>query len=242
MVLRRSQAKYGSQFNGRHQTRELLGLTCIGLGKWDEVEELAHSDFKGSDKIMAIIVSAYCRQGKWDKADKILDEQFEGRDMTIENLAIEFCRESLLDGAERLLQRQFKGKEKVVAMLADLYCRQGKWFEAETLCLEVDEKTSNDCRGLEAIHAFAAFFFSQQEFNKSEFWCHRAAKGREKLLGKDNVLYCLSINLLVQIYEAQGKLAQAEAFKEVLPSGVEGISPMSATFDELKSVTKFTKC
>jgi hypothetical protein len=121
----------------------------------------------------------------------------------------------------------------VIEMLAESFLHHGKWSETERLLHDrLNDDTPIGKQGLETIHDLAKLLFAKKVFKAAEIWGHRAASGRKVTLGKRHVLCYLSVNVLAQIYQAQGLLSAAEAYKEVLPPGIEGIFSLKSQTDQ----------
>lgn len=174
----------------------------------------------GQDEALRMLLIAYFHLGKWDEAEMVAREKFEGRDETMKMLVNEFCEEENWTAAENVLRFRFEGRDQMEEVLAMSYYDRGKWDEAEKLLLDlVRGRKEFTVQGLHALHMLANIKYNREEYEDAEDFCIRSMNGRRMILGNQHVSYFQSVNMLSEIYQAEGDLVDAAECKSLLPSG-----------------------
>jgi tetratricopeptide (TPR) repeat protein len=131
--LDRSEAKYGTEFEGKDEATELLATVYCKQRKLPQAEAMILKQFKGRDKIMEMLATVYCQEGMWEMAQNILQAEFYGRDMVVNSLAMQFYHDKKWDETEIMLCLEFPGKDNVMKLLGAAYCKEGKWDKVENI-------------------------------------------------------------------------------------------------------------
>jgi tetratricopeptide (TPR) repeat protein len=139
--------------------------------------------------------------------------------------------------AERLLETtltrsapygsKFLVREETMHTLAVAYVRQCKWEDAANIIDKLE--TPKGKQASEAMHELSKAYLHKGDTAKAKLWCQRAISWREVTVGDSHILYYQSINLLSEIYEAEGQIMEAKGFKESLPTNFEGNSHWEVT-------------
>ena len=120
---------------------------------------------------------------------------------------------------EKKLQIPFENETDMHEILAEIYHKQKQLEKAKRVLnrLLMHEKKESD-RKWRLYHTLAEIFQEQNRLPEAEKFAKRAYVGREKSLDKGHNLILQSVSLLVEIYEQQGEMETAEAFKKVYRS------------------------
>lgn len=145
------------------------------------------------------------------------------KDLTkkFQELAVTKLEERDYEKAEQFFQKAIdrsatdeQPPENLTAMkvkLAYAYCFQGKWEEAEGIIVPIAMgKQKVDVTAFHGLHTLALLYLGKNDLETADKYCKRALMGKKKTLGKDNVSYHESINLLSRIYLAKGDQAESE--------------------------------
>ena len=130
---------------------------------------------------------------------------------------------------------QFEGKHQALEMLATACQRQRKWKEARDILLELWQNRGN-MEAIEISYALAEVFMAEGDLSNAEKYCLLAVRQ-----GRQHKLFHQFTSLLVSIYENKGHLAEAEAFKRVLPATIQGMQT-SHESHLLKNVFQLSNC
>jgi tetratricopeptide (TPR) repeat protein len=115
---------------------------------------------------------------------------------------------------------RFAAREETMQTLAVAYVRQRKWEDAAKILDKLETPKGKQASG--AMHELSRAHLSNGDTAKAKSWCQRAISWREVTVGEQHILYYQSINLLSEIYEAEGQIIEAKGFKESLPSSFKG--------------------
>lgn len=120
---------------------------------------------------------------------------------------------------EKKLQIPFENQTEMHEILAEIYHKQKQLDKAKRVLnrLLIQEKKESN-RKWRLYHTLAEIFQEQDRLPEAEKFAKRAYIGREKSLDKGDNLILQSVSLLVKIYEQQGEMETAEAFKKVYRS------------------------
>lgn len=162
---------------------------------------------------------------------------FEGRDDILRMLATCYCWLEDWKSAEGMLHSEFDGRWKAVELLAMCYLQCNKWDEAEKVLLQVDTEEEVQLQAWK-MHALAEVSMAKGEFEIAISWCNKAIDLRTATIGSKHVLFFMSINLLAQIYEAQGDIVEATGYSDLLPPGIQGTSGKSVIDQECLDIEK----
>ena len=141
-IMDKSEGIYGTQFEWRDETMEMLATTCWELGKWEEADGFFDQQFKGRAKLMETLARGSFGQGKRTSVDRILSKHFEGREPIMESLAEIYLREKNWKEAKRLLVEllQYEPDQAVrlqrMHTLANICFIQKDFGEAQAWCLK----------------------------------------------------------------------------------------------------------
>jgi len=139
---KRSEARYGGNFDERNEVLSMLAMIHCRLGEYDFAEEIIqNSKFEGRDKVIKSLVFSYCEDGRWDNAERILRElaDLEGtREMDSEYMLGELYLvrghyDKAIQSCDKIIQ--FLGEEHVLfymslSLLAQIYDAKGDTIEA----------------------------------------------------------------------------------------------------------------
>ena len=117
---------------------------------------------------------------------------------------------------ERKLGIVYENQTEMHEILADIYMKQAKLDKAKPLLnrLLMQENGETDTKW-RLYHSLADIYREQGRFIEAEKFAKRAYIGRERSLDKNDLLLLESVDLLVHIYELQGKTETAEALRRV---------------------------
>jgi tetratricopeptide (TPR) repeat protein len=156
----------------------------------------------------------------------------------VENSAIQMFRAQYAE-AERLLERTLRPAEgefsinweernQTLEIKASACIGLGEWNEAENIFLDILKgKSLADKQKFRTMHALAEVHLAKNNLENAESFCQKAIRGWESTLGKQHVLFYLSIHLLVEIYRAKGDLKNADGYRTLLPSSMQGLVPQT---------------
>ena len=121
-----------------------------------------------------------------------------------------------LTDRERKLGIAFENQTEMLEILVEIYMKQKKLDKAKPLLnrLLMQENGETDTKW-RLYHSLAEIYREQGRFIEAEKFAKRAYTGRERSLEKNDRLLLESVDLLVQIYELQGKYETAEALRRV---------------------------
>jgi len=190
-------------------------------------EERYGPRFQWRDEIMEMRATAFWELGKWDEADKLLDQHFKGRAKLLEMLAKDAFVHGMKSSSERILSKQFDGKEEIMESFAKSYIREENWSEAKPILLTLLQNETDQSARLQRMHTLANVCFAQKEYGEAESWCLKAVMGSQSPIEEGNRLFYQAVNLLAQIYNAEGDHMQAASYEAVLADlspGLHGIN------------------
>jgi tetratricopeptide (TPR) repeat protein len=134
--------------------------------------------------------------------------------------------------SEAIQGARFEGRGETVQMLALSLSRQGKWNETHVLLREkfdgreeTMEQIATDCRDQRNWEQAEKIYFGKNDYKNAEKWCHQAAREIKANVGMKDPLLFESMYLLAQIYNANGDVEEAEAYRALLPPGFAGMIP-----------------
>ena len=138
---KRSEIKYGSNFEERSEVLGLLATIYCRLADWKKAEEIVHLNFDGQEIAMKSLVFCYWDHRRWDDAERILSEMSESdtadeTDCKYILAELYFERglyEKAIQTCDALLQILGKNHELfylTLNLLAQVYEAKGDAFEA----------------------------------------------------------------------------------------------------------------
>lgn len=141
-IMDKSEGKYGSQFDWRDETVEMLASTCWELGKLEEADRFFDQKFKGRAKLMGTLARGSFEHGKRNSVDRLLSKHFEGREPIMESFVEIYLREKNWKEAKRLLVEllQYEPDQEVrlqrMHTLGNICFIQKDFGEAQAWCLK----------------------------------------------------------------------------------------------------------
>ena len=75
---------------------------------------------------------------------------------------------------------------------------------------------------LNAMYTLARVYLEKNDLDEAQEWCRRIIRKQSATLGDKNVLFMMSVSLLVQIYEKRGDHDEAEGHRSLLPLHFDG--------------------
>jgi tetratricopeptide (TPR) repeat protein len=207
--------------------RQYANLEPVLQTIMEKSEDKYGPEFSWRDETVEMRAAACWEQGKWDEADVLFDQQFKGRGKLLETLAREAINKGKRRSAERLLNKHFDGREGIMELIADAYIQEGKWKEAKPLLVELLQDETDQNTRLRRKLTLAYICFILKDFGEAEAWCLKAVIGSQTTLGERHPQFYKSVNLLAQIYNAEGTNIQADSYESVLSDlspGLHGIS------------------
>ena len=175
----KSEGKYGSQFEWRDETMEMLASTCWELGKLEEADRLFDQQFKGRAKLMETLARGSFEQGKRNSVEILLSKHFEGREPIMEFFAEIYLREKNWKEAKRLLVEllQSEPDQKVrlqrMHTLANVCFTQKDFGEAQAWCLKA-------LIGSQTTLGEQDISFTIPSLSSRRFIMHKATLSRQK--------------------------------------------------------------
>jgi tetratricopeptide (TPR) repeat protein len=128
--------------------------------------------------------------------------------------------ESTLTRSKQIRGTRFERGHEIMEMLAMCYCQQSSWEAVTNILLQMLEEqpeyAQRSLQTLEVMHSLAEVYLAKQDFRNAENWCQKAMAGRRITLGDQHALYHKSVLLLVEIFEVQGKMIEADGYKSVV--------------------------
>lgn len=206
-------------FTGKNKVMEMLAVNYCQHDMWEEAERLLRNPFEGRDEALRKLAQEFYGQGKWHETEMLLRSEFEGKDAMLELLGLAYCKERRWDKAENIATIEFEGRNRVMDKIAASYCQFGKVEEAAEIVLQLLRRPSISADTLDTTFALAKEYLGQGDFKKAERFCLTTIRGRELQSKKGDNSYYQSITLLIQIYETQGVIGKADAFRVLLPAG-----------------------
>ena len=139
---KRSEARYGENFEERNDVLSMLATIHCRLGEYDLAEEIInHYKFEGREKATKALVFSYCEDGRFDDAERILRElaELEGsREMDSEYMLAELCLvrghyDKAIQSCDKIIH--ILGEEHILfymslSLLAQIYDAKGDTIEA----------------------------------------------------------------------------------------------------------------
>ena len=164
------------------------------------------------------------------RSEAIQGARFEGRAETVQMLALALSRQSKWHETDVLLREKFDGREKTMEQIATDCRAQRNWEQAEKILLDLwnhptepRDHSSRSQRSIRLKQAFAEVYFGKKDYTSAEKWCHQATREIKANVGMKDPLFFESIYLLARIYNANGDVEEAEAYRALIPRGFFGM-------------------
>ena len=123
-----------------------------------------------------------------------------------------------LDDREVILQIPFENRSQMQENLAQIYIRMQQYDQAKAIISPMLRRESHDSdQKWRLYHMLAEIYIGQNKLSEAEQVAKRAFVGREDSLGKGHTLIQQSADILVSIYEKQGRDDAAQAFRNLHP-------------------------
>ena len=121
-----------------------------------------------------------------------------------------------LTDREKKLGIAYDNQTEMHEILADIFVKQKKLDKAKPLLSRLlMHETGETDRKWRLYHSLAEICREKGRLEEAEKFAKRAYLGRERSLGREDNLLLESVNLLVHVYELQGKTETAEALRKV---------------------------
>jgi tetratricopeptide (TPR) repeat protein len=166
------------------------------------------------------------------RSESIQGARFEGRAQTIQMLALALSRQGKWHETDVLLREKFDGREETMEQIATDCREQRNWDQAEKILLDIwnhptepRDHSSRSQRSMRIKQAFAEVYFGKKDYTNAEKWCHQATREIKANVGMKDPLFFDSIYLLAQIYNANGDVEEAEAYRALIPREFVGMIP-----------------
>lgn len=187
-------------------------------------ELMAGTQFAWRDETIKMLVEIYSRTGKWAEANDLLNRQYDGRNEMLESLATKFLQERRWSDVEQILRHQFQGRENVMEKVSRAYVLDKRWSDAKILLSDLLKyRAEESLKGLERMYILAEACWAKWDLDEARHWCLRALEGQKTCLQKYHPLFSQFLQLLVQICEAKGDMAEKEKYMTQLSVEIKGI-------------------
>lgn len=226
-VVKRSEKSYGNLYEWKDDTVRMLAISNCHLHRWTEVEDAITTPFNGRDEVLRSLAEEYCAENKTNEALNILKIEFEGRDETLSSIVTDLCVQKKWEIAVNFAGIDFVGREAPLEIVAAGCQQNSMWAEATDILKEILScKLVRKAQTAETLHALANASLQQKNFTEARDWCRDAVDGRIATVGKSDILFYHTINLLARIYNGDGDPEEAEAMRSLLPQDLlDGILP-----------------